>query len=70
MKVFKLEKEQITLTQFLKANDYISSGGQAKYFLLEYVVTVNGIQTSERSKKLRVKDLVTIGNDSYILKDD
>lgn len=70
MKVFKITKEQMTLTQFLKANDYINSGGEAKYFLKEYIVHVNGIVASERSKKLNNNDIITIGNDSYILKYD
>lgn len=70
MKVFVLEKEIMTLTQFLKANDYISSGGEAKYFLSEYVVYVNNEQCLLRGKKLKSGDIVSIGIDQYILKYD
>lgn len=70
MKVFKLEKPQITLTQFLKATDYISSGGEAKYFLSEYVVVVNGEHCTQRGKKLTGRDMVSVGLDNYILSYD
>ena len=36
MNKFIMNSENMTLAQFLKANDYTSSGGQAKYFLKEY----------------------------------
>lgn len=70
MKVFKLEKPQITLAQFLKATDYLSSGGEAKYFLSEYVVIVNGERCTQRGKKLTNRDMVTVGLDNYILSYD
>lgn len=70
MKVFKLDKPTITLTQFLKANSYISSGGEAKYFLSEYVVVVNGERSTQRGKKLTSRDMVLVGNDNYILSYD
>lgn len=65
-----MNKEVLTLAQFLKANDYVSSGGQAKYFLKEYTVKVNQIETNERGKKLYPNDIVLIGDDEYILKYD
>lgn len=70
MNEFIMTKEVITLTQFLKANDYINSGGEAKYFLKEYVVYVNNVEAIERGKKLYPNDIVLIGNDKYILKHD
>lgn len=70
MKVFNLEKPQITLTQFLKATDYISSGGEAKYYLNEYVVVVNGERCTQRGKKLTNRDMVSVGLDNYILSYD
>jgi len=65
-----MTKEIMTLAQFLKANDYVNSGGQAKYFLKEYVVKVNQIETNERGKKLYPNDTVSIGKDNYLLKYD
>jgi len=70
MKEFVMTKEVITLTQFLKANDYINSGGEAKYFLKEYVVLLNNVEVTERGKKLYPNDLISIGNDRFILKHD
>ena len=67
MKTFKMNAEMMTLTQFLKSTDYISSGGQAKYFLQEYVVTVNSVSCDQRGKKLYPKDIVVINNDTYQL---
>lgn len=65
-----MTKEIMTLAQFLKTNDYVNSGGQAKYFLKEYVVKVNQIETNERGKKLYPNDTVSIGKDNYLLKYD
>lgn len=70
MKVFEMNKEMMTLSQFLKANDYINSGGEAKYFLADFVVLVNDLETDQRGKKLYPNDLVTVVNDRYILKYD
>ncbi|MCR1809091.1 RNA-binding S4 domain-containing protein [Haploplasma modicum] len=67
MKTFYLNGEFMTLAQFLKANDYINSGGEAKYFLQDYVVKINGEQCSLRGKKLYEKDIVTVGNDDFVL---
>lgn len=67
MNIFKMNSESMTLTQFLKASDYISSGGEAKYFLVEYVVLVNGIHCDLRGKKLYPKDIVIVDNIEYVL---
>jgi ribosome-associated protein len=55
-----LESEFITLGQFLKRMDVISSGGMAKWFLQENDVYVNGEIDRRRGRKLRVGDLVSI----------
>lgn len=70
MKEFIMTTDVMTLTQFLKANDFIGSGGQAKYFLAEYTVLVNNIETTERGKKLYPNDIVSIGNERFVLKYD
>jgi len=70
MKEFKMNKEYMTLSQFLKAENYISSGGEAKYFLNEYTVLINDVETNQRGKKLYPNDLVEVLNDRYILKYD
>lgn len=55
----------IKLGQFLKKIDIISSGGEAKYFLAENDVFVNGNLTKERGKKLYIGDLVKIFSTDY-----
>lgn len=55
-----LESEFVTLGQFLKMTDVISSGGMAKWFLQENDVYVNGEIDRRRGRKLFVGDLVVI----------
>lgn len=52
----------ITLGQFLKLTDCISSGGQAKQFLAETKIKVNGIDENRRGKKLIPSDKIYIEN--------
>lgn len=67
VKKFILKTEFITLGQFLKAIDKIGSGGEAKFFLFNHTCKVNGISTTERGKKIRDKDIVMIGQDTYVI---
>lgn len=62
MNDFELEGEFITITQLLKALDYIGSGGEAKYFLFENVVLLNDAEIYEKKKKIKKGDVVTINN--------
>lgn len=62
MNDFELEGEFITITQLLKALDYIGSGGEAKYFLFEHVVLLNDAEIYEKKKKIKKGDVVTINN--------
>lgn len=65
MKSIKITTEYIELQQLLKMEDYISSGGQAKYWLQENEVLVNGEVEARRGKKLRVGDVIKIGKEEY-----
>lgn len=56
----KITDEFVTLGQFLKLADIISSGGQAKWFLQEYEVYVNDELEDRRGRKLYVGDEVSI----------
>ena len=68
MKTLKIDTEFITLGQFLKAADVISTGGMAKWFLSENEILVNGEQDQRRGRKLRSGDKIEIlGLDTYIL---
>ncbi len=53
--------EYITLGQLLKFANIIHEGGQAKGFLAENEVLVNGSPDSRRGRKLRPGDKVEVG---------
>lgn len=57
----------LTLGRFLKINDIIQSGGQAKYYLLENDILVNGIVEKRRGRKLNKGDVVLIDNLEYVV---
>ena len=65
MKTVKIKTEYIELQQLLKMEDYISSGGQAKYYLQENEVYVNGELETRRGRKLRASDVIRIGKEEY-----
>ena len=50
---------EITLGQFLKTEGIIESGGQAKWFLQDYDVLLNGERETRRGKKLADQDVST-----------
>lgn len=52
--------EYITLGQFLKLAKIISSGGDAKIFLLTTQVFVNGDLEIRRGRKLRNDDKISV----------
>lgn len=70
MEIFVLKKEFITLQQFLKINGYISSGGEAKFFLLDNNCYINKEHITMRGKKIYKNDIVKINDDEYAIKDD
>ncbi|AYE39438.1 S4 domain-containing protein YaaA [Companilactobacillus zhachilii] len=62
---FKLETEFITLGQLIKEMGVIETGGQAKWFLRENSVLLNGSPEDRRGKKLRVGDVVVVGDQTF-----
>jgi S4 domain protein YaaA len=60
-----ITSEFITLGQFLKYADVISTGGEAKFFLQENEVIINGEVDNRRGRKLRDGDKVEILNKVY-----
>lgn len=61
----KLETEFITLGQLLKDEGVIATGGQAKWFLRENPVLVNGSPEDRRGKKLHSGDVVVVGDQTF-----
>lgn len=60
MKPVSIHTDYITLGQFLKLTDCISTGGQAKDFLREADIQVNGEPENRRGKKLVAGDRVVV----------
>ena len=61
----EITTEYLKLEQLLKIADLISSGGEAKIFLRENEILVNGKKEDRRGRKLYPGDLVTIGGKVY-----
>lgn len=59
-KIVTITEEFITLGQFLKHIDVITTGGQAKWYLQEIVVFVDGEIENRRGRKLYDKTRVEI----------
>lgn len=62
LKKVKFDSE-VTLGQFLKAEGIIGTGGQAKWFLQETDVELNGESESRRGKKLAEGDVLDIAGE-------
>lgn len=56
----QIQSDYITLGQLLKLTGIVSTGGQAKFFLKEYMVKVNEEPEQRRGKKLYPGDLISI----------
>ena len=65
IKEIKIKEDFITLGQFLKVIDLISSGGEAKIFLINNKITVNSELENRRGKKLYINDEIEINGDLY-----
>lgn len=55
-----IKTEYITLGQFLKLANCLSTGGHAKFFLQENEVLINGDVDNRRGRKLYVGDRVEV----------
>ena len=57
---FILKTEYMTLGQFLKEVNVISSGGMAKWFLQEHTIFVDGEPENRRGRKLYADMMIEI----------
>lgn len=64
-KPIKITTEYITLGQFLKFAGIIDNGAEAKAFLQESRVLVDGEEENRRGRKLRGGELVRVGAMAY-----
>lgn len=65
IKDFTIKGDYITLSQFLKEENFISSGGQAKWYLKDAPVVLNGQKEDRRGKKLHVGDELAVKDEKY-----
>ena len=63
-----INTEYITLGQFLKLADIIQSGGEAKSFLAQNEVEIDGISDNRRGRKLKGGEIVEILGQKYVIK--
>lgn len=61
----KIETEYVKLDSFLKMENAVSSGGEAKMMILDGLVAVNGEVETRRGRKLRPGDRVEIGGETF-----
>ena len=68
-KSIKLRKDEpfITLGILLKIAGIIDTGGQAKYFLAENKVLVNGEEENRRGRKLYHGDVIEVSNHRFTI---
>ena len=66
--MIEIYTEYITLAQFLKLADLITNGGEAKFFLTENEVKINGENDNRRGRKLRDGDMVEVLGKTYKIK--
>jgi len=68
VKEIEISTEYIALGPFLKLSDCISTGGQAKFFLQETQVLINGEPDQRRGRKLYPGDKVEVkGYGTFII---
>ena len=65
MKKIKIKDTYITLGQFLKYVNVVSSGVEAKLVIQDGLVSVNSEVETRRGRKLYSGDQITYDNDSY-----
>jgi len=56
------------LDQFLKWNNIVSSGGEAKMLIISGQVSVNGEIENKRGRKLKIGDVIKFSNNEIIYK--
>lgn len=61
------DEEYITLGVLLKIAGIIDTGGQAKYFLSENVVLVNGEEDNRRGRKLYHGDQIQVLGQTFLI---
>jgi ribosome-associated protein len=64
------EQKPIKLDQFLKFQNLVGTGGEAKLLIHERQVAVNGVIETRRGRKLVVGDRVTLNGQTWVVESD
>ena len=67
MKNIEIKDEYVTLGQFLKIADIISTGGEAKIFLSSNIILINNENDKRRGRKLYKGDNLEILGVKYLI---
>jgi S4 domain protein YaaA len=65
MKKILINTEYIKLDQFLKLAEIVNTGGEARFYIMENPILVNGESENRRGRKLRPGDLVKIPEGTF-----
>lgn len=65
MKEISINSEYIKLDSFLKYTGAVSMGSEAKMYIQDGEVKVNGAVEKQRGKKLRISDTVEFNGEIY-----
>lgn len=65
MQEIKINTDFIKLDAFLKWAGIASLGSEAKMYIIDEMVKVNGEVCTQRGKKLRVGDIVNFNEEDY-----
>lgn len=65
--ILRKDEPFITLGILLKITGIIDTGGQAKFFLSENTVLVNGEEENRRGRKLYHGDKIQVQNQTFLI---
>lgn len=66
----KISGEFIRLDALLKFAAVVGTGGEAKYLVQEGMVELNGEVCTQRTKKIREGDVVSVNGESFLVHGD
>ena len=67
MQNIKIKGEYIKLDSLLKFANLVSSGGEAKILIADGQVLVNNEICTQRGKKLRSGDIISLANETVVI---
>ena len=67
MREVSIRTEYIALGQLLKLANFIQTGGEVKFYLMEHSIKVNDEHDNRRGRKVYVGDIVTVESEEPFL---